>query len=94
MPVFRTWGSCITRDALEFAADATIAAFASRASIVSACTPPFPQERLKGLHIAPDLGNFQRRVIEDDLNKTGLARLDSSFTQNEGGGVDKYPELF
>lgn len=85
MPVFRTWGSCITRDALEFAADATIAAFASRASIVSACTPPFPQERLKGLHIAPDLGNFQRRVIEDDLNKTGLARLDSSFTQNEGG---------
>ena len=86
MPVFRTWGSCITRDALEFAADATIAAFASRASIVSACTPPFPQERLKGLHIAPDLGNFQRRVIEDDLNKTGLARLDSSFTQNEGGG--------
>ena len=85
MPVLRTWGSCITRDALEFAADATIAAFASRASIVSACTPPFPQERLKGLHIAPDLGNFQRRVIEDDLNKTGLARLDSSFTQNEGG---------
>ena len=91
MPVFRTWGSCITRDALEFAADSTIAAYASRSSIVTACTPPFPQERLKGLHIAPEIGNFQRRVIEDDLGKTGLTRLDSTSTQNEGG---KYPELF
>lgn len=93
MPIFRAWGSCITRDALEFAADSTIAAFSSRESIVSACTPPIPQGRLNKLRIAPECGNFARRMIEDDLYKRGLARISGPLTFVEGGG-DNYLKLF
>ena len=75
MPIFKAWGSCITRDALEFVADATIAAFSSRGSIVSACTSPIPQDKLQELFISQEIGDFSHRVIEDDVYKRGVARI-------------------
>lgn len=91
MLFFQAWGSCITRDALEFASNATITAFSSRESIVSACTPKVSPDKLKTLYISQESGKFARRVIEDDVYKRGLERINGKISSGAISDVKLIP---
>jgi hypothetical protein len=75
-------GSCVTRDAFEYIKNvAKIDTYIARSSIISLVSekPEFeiPQEYFE----IEGLGNFERRMIEYDINKTGLEKLLKSETE-------------
>ena len=81
MIFFYVWGSCITRDALEFIDNINTISFSSRESIISACSQQIPKDKILNLHISPKIRNFERRVIEDSIYKKALSRISSDILE-------------
>lgn len=69
------FGSCVSRDALEFASGVTVGKYCARQSVVAAVSP-LPEESLRqALEIAPGTHDFHRRCVVEDFEKTTLALL-------------------
>lgn len=73
-----TWGSCVTRDALEFLDNCTIGYFSSRQSIISACSPPPDYNIINKVNILSNACDFHRRIITEDIDKSSIAKMQSS----------------
>lgn len=71
------WGSCVTRDSLEFADNIKINKYCARSSIISAVASPAADDTINMLKLKEDIRPFHRRVIDEDLRKTALRDLDT-----------------
>lgn len=70
------WGSCVSRDSLEFSDSIKIGKYCARSSIISAVAPPAAMDTINKLELKKDIRPFHRRVIDEDLHKTALQALD------------------
>lgn len=70
------WGSCVTRDSLEFSNNIEINKYCARSSIISAVAPPAVMDTINILELKKDIRPFHKRVIDEDLHKTALQDLD------------------
>lgn len=66
------WGSCVSRDSLEFANNIEIGKYCARSSIISAVAPPVAMDTIKILKLEKEIRPFYRRVIDEDMHKTAL----------------------
>lgn len=69
------WGSCVSRDAVEFASGAKMGMYCARQSVVSSVATPVSHETLQGLEFKEDTHPFHRRLVEEDFLKTSLPQL-------------------
>lgn len=69
------WGSCVSRDAVEFASGVAMGMYCARQSIVSSVAGPVSQETFKALEFKDGTHPFHRRLIEEDFLKTSLSQL-------------------
>ena len=70
------FGSCVSRDGLEFVDGVTVGAYCARQSVVSSVAKPASEDTLSRLTIKPDTHAFHARAIEQDFAKTTLDRID------------------
>ena len=69
------WGSCVSRDAVEFASGLSMGLYCARQSVVSSVARPASQETVAALEFKEGTHPFPRRVVEEDFLKTSLDRL-------------------
>jgi hypothetical protein len=72
------FGSCVSRDALEFAAGITVGKYCARQSVVSAVGQRPSAEVLGALEFKDGTHSFHQRVVDEDFRKTSLDELTSS----------------
>ena len=82
MLTFDIWGSCVTRDALEFILNCNINIYVSRQSIISACSQNISPSEIKRIKLNNNIGGFHKRVITEDIYKTSLRRLNNCSSTN------------
>lgn len=82
MLTFDIWGSCVTRDALEFILNCNINIYVSRQSIISACSQCLPIYYYKIIKFNKKIGCFHKRIINEDLYKTSLINLNNCLSNN------------
>jgi lysophospholipase L1-like esterase len=69
------FGSCVSRDAVEFAQGLRVGKYLARQSAVSAVSNPPARETLDALQFKEGTHPFRRRVVEEDFRKTALSEL-------------------
>lgn len=69
------WGSCVSRDAVEFASGAKMGMYCARQSVVSSVATPVSQETFQALEFKEGTHPFHRRLVEEDFLKTSLTQL-------------------
>jgi hypothetical protein len=69
------FGSCVSRDAVEFAQGVRVGKYLARQSVVSAVADRPSQETLDGLQFKEGTHPFNRRMVEGDFRKTSLGEL-------------------
>lgn len=69
------WGSCVSRDSVEFARGAAMGMYCARQSIVSAVAEPVSEPTLAALEFKETTHPFHRRLVEEDFRKTSLDQL-------------------
>lgn len=69
------WGSCVSRDSVEFADGIRIGKYCARQSVVSSVAPIPSIETISSLLIKAGTHDFHRRCIEDDFRKSSLNLL-------------------
>lgn len=75
---FAIFGSCVSRDALEFIQDGHCLLYVARSSIVSATSKLPGAGELDNLLIDEKAHRFHQESIEYDVRKTGLSALSST----------------
>jgi hypothetical protein len=69
------FGSCVSRDAVEFAHGARVGKYSARQSVVSAASERPSQETLDAFQLKEGTNPFLRRSVEADFCKTSLREL-------------------
>jgi hypothetical protein len=69
------FGSCVSRDALEFAAGITVGKYCARQSVASAVSQRPSTEVLDALQFKDGTHPFHQRVVNEDFQKTSLDEL-------------------
>jgi hypothetical protein len=69
------FGSCVSRDAVEFAQGVRVGKYCARQSVVSAVSNHPARETLDALQFKEGTHPFHRRIVEDDFRKTSLREL-------------------
>ena len=69
------WGSCVTRDAVEFGHGVSIGIYCARQSVVSSVAEPVSDATFQKLTFKEGANPFHRRVVEENFLKTSLIPL-------------------
>lgn len=69
------WGSCVTRDPMEFSVHIDVAEYFARMSIVSAVDARPNAEVIRQLKLVSSPSAFHQRSIEKDFGRHGFSRL-------------------
>ena len=69
------FGSCVTRDVVEFAAGLTVGKYCARQSVVSAVANRPMQETIDALQFVEGTHPFHQRCVQEDFDKTTLNEL-------------------
>jgi hypothetical protein len=71
------FGSCVSRDSVEFARGLTVGLYAARQSVVSAVAAPVARATLDALTFSDGTHEFHRRCVLDDFRKTTLNQIEA-----------------
>lgn len=69
------WGSCVSRDAVEFVDGAKMGTYCARQSIISSVAPPVAPETFRALEFKDGTHPFHKRIVEEDFLKTSIEQL-------------------
>lgn len=72
------WGSCVTRDAVEFSTGISVGMYCARQSVVSSVAAPVADDTFLALQFNENTHPFHRRIVEQDFQKTSLQLLKAS----------------
>ena len=75
------WGSCVSRDAVEFADGLRMGMYCARQSVVSSVAAPVSPATFKALEFKEATHAFHRRLVEEDFLKISLSRLNEQHQE-------------